>query len=94
MRFYTPAKKCKLYMDWTLSDCVAHWLGARNTKRPGISDSDSTLPRHQKNPTPAGGRILVNNKEIIDCPIGYDSGCEYYATMQRTLRWRLRPKEQ
>ena len=30
--------------------------------------------------TAFGGRILVNNKEIIDCPIGYDSGCQYYAT--------------
>ena len=83
MRYYTPAKKCKLdscRVDWTLSDSVAHWLGTWDTKRLGIPNSDSTLLGYQESPTSAGGRILVTNEAIIGCPIGSDPWCQYYAT--------------
>ena len=82
MRFYTPAKKCKLRltMDWTLSSSVINWLGNRNTKGPGIPNSDSTLPGYQKDTASAGSSVLVEYKESIEYAIGYDPGCQHYAT--------------
>ena len=67
-------------MDWTLSSSVVDWLGNQNTKGPGIPNSDSTLPGYQKDTTSAGSRILAINKDIIEYTIGYDSGCQHYAT--------------
>ena len=80
MCYYTPAKKCKLDLDWTLSDSVAHWLGTWDTKGHGIPNSDSTLSGYQESPTSAGGRVLVIDEAIIGCPIGSDPRCQYYAT--------------
>ena len=60
MRYYTPAKKCKLY---------SAWIG------PYLIVSGS-----QESPTSIGGRILASNEAIIDCPIGSDPRCQYYAT--------------
>ena len=77
MRFYTPAKKCKLDSAWIGPYLIVSLIGwALGIEK----DPESPIViGHQKRPTPAGGRIF-NNKEIIDCPIGYDSGCQYNAT--------------
>ena len=64
-------------MDWTLSSSVVNWLGNRNTKSPGIPNSDSTLAGYQKDTASAGSRILVEYEGSIKYTIGYDPGCQH-----------------
>ena len=82
MRYYTPAKKCKLDSAWIgpylIVSLIGWALGIQ--KKPGLSNSHGTLPGSQESPASAGGRILAKNEAIIDCPIGSDPWCQYYAT--------------
>ena len=75
MRFYTPAKKCKLDSAWIGPYLIVSLIGWAL----GIQ-KDPESPILIVHCQDTGGRILVSNKEIIDCTIGYDSGCQHYAT--------------
>ena len=82
MRYYTPAKKCKLDSAWTGPYLIVSLIGwalgiQKNSESP---NSDSTLSGYQESPTSAGGRVLAIDEAIIGCTIGYDPRCQYYET--------------
>ena len=82
MRYYTPAKKCKLDSAWIGPYLIVLLIGwALGIQK----DSDSPIVMvhcHdlKKVPPPPGGRILASNEAIINFPIGSDPRCQYYAT--------------
>ena len=79
MRFYTPAKKCKLDSPWIGPYLIVSFIGwAIGIQK--APESPIVIVHCQdikKIPPPPWSRILVDNTEIIKCPIGYDSGCQH-----------------
>ena len=72
MRFYTPAKKCNLDSScigpYLIVSLIGWALGIqKDPESPIVVVHCQDI---KKSPTSAGGRILVSNKEIIDCTIG------------------------
>ena len=80
MGFYTPAKKCKLDSAWIGPYMIVSLIGWA-LKRPGISDSDSTLPRHKKVPPLLGAVSWLATKKLSIAPSVMILGA---STMQRT----------
>ena len=77
MRFYTPAKRCKLDSAWIGPYLIVSLIGwaigiQKDPESPIVIVHCQDI---KKGTTSAGGRIMVSNKEIIDCTIGYDYGC-------------------
>ena len=77
MRYYAPAKKCKLDSAWI--GPYFHGLDNRDTKRSGLSDSDGALPGRQKDTCPSGSGVLVDIKGIFNQAIGYSTGGQHNA---------------
>ena len=80
MRFYTPAKKCKLDSPWIGPYLIVSFIGWAIGIQKAPESPIVILLGYQKDTTSTGSRILVDNKEIIECTIGYDSGCQHCAT--------------
>ena len=70
----------RLGMDWGLFGCVAHRLGAWNTKRLRFANYHGALPRSQENPTATGCGVMASYGTITNFTIGSDFGCQYHAT--------------
>ena len=79
MRYYSPAKKCKLDPPWIGPYLIIHGLDNRNTKGTGISSSDGALPRRQEDTYSNGSGVLVDIKGIVNSTIGYDTGSQHNA---------------
>ena len=69
-----------LGMGWPLSGCVAHRLGALNTKGPRFTNHHGTLPRSQENPKATGCGVMVGYKTTANFTFGSDFGGKYNAT--------------
>ena len=69
-----------LGMGWPLFGCVAHRLGAWNTKGPRFTNHHGTLPRSQENPTATGCGVMASYEMTANFTIGPDFGGKYHAT--------------
>ena len=70
----------RLGMDRALFGCVAHRLGAGNTKRLRFANNSGALPRSQENTTATGCGVMAGYETITNFIVGSDFGCQYHAT--------------
>ena len=80
MRYYTPAKKCKLDSAWIGPYMIVSLIGwalgiQKDSESPIVIVHCQDIKK-----VSAGGRVLVTNEAIIGCSIGSDPRCQYYAT--------------
>ena len=81
LRYYTPAKKCKLDSAWVGPYLVvSHRLGTWNTKGLRFTNNHGALPISQENPTTTGCGVMASYGTIANFTIGSDFGCKYHAT--------------
>ena len=73
MRYYSPAKKCKLDSPWIGPYLIVSFMGWT------IGIHDGALPRRQEDTYSNGSGVLVDIKEIINSTIGYDTGSQHNA---------------